>query len=67
MTVYETSAIKLYDEETVKLKKKSIYTVIMLKLLQDDVTPKTTLYLQEEDENANLTLDDKIIARSHSK
>lgn len=38
MTVYETSAIKLFsdkrnDEETVKLKKKSIYTVIMLKLL----------------------------------
>lgn len=37
MTVYETSAIKLFsdkkkdDEETVKLK--SIYTVIMLKLL----------------------------------
>lgn len=38
MTVYGTSAIKLFrhenDEETVKLnKKKSIYTVIMLKLL----------------------------------
>lgn len=39
MTVCETSAIKLFsdknaiEEETVKLKKKSIYTVIMLKLL----------------------------------
>ena len=38
MTVYETSAIKLFsdvkeNEKTVKLKKKSIYTVIMLKLL----------------------------------
>lgn len=33
MTVDGTSVEKGFDEETVKLMKKSIYTVIMLKLL----------------------------------
>lgn len=46
----------MITRETVKLKKKSIYTVIMLKLLQDDVTPNfiPTMIKKKKQKKKNL-------------